>query len=270
MDEIEQLRQRVQELEAERLEARPIYVSDLEVMRIQMITPMRGFIRLLLDDEKEGWFTREDRQEYYNIIEENIDRLERALNDLIAVGRIRDSGPAALDMNWQEVDICPIVEEVIKTQQARTNKHSLVLDCEPEPIVIETDSEKFANILHNLLSNAIKYSPNGGEIRITARLEPPNAEYPNGALLVAVKDQGPGLSKQDLKKITRIGKPRPAPPGKMSGPGIGMYLVINLIKAHHGAFWVDSEGEGKGATFFFRIPVKQPKTERIEGTENSA
>jgi signal transduction histidine kinase len=138
MDEIEQLRQRVQELEKERAESQPIYVSDLEAMRIP-ITPMKGFVRMLIDDEKEEWFTREDRQEYYKIIEENIDRLERALNDLIAVGRIRDNGPTALEMNWQEVDIRPILEEVVKIQQARTNKHSLVLDCEPERIVIETD-----------------------------------------------------------------------------------------------------------------------------------
>jgi signal transduction histidine kinase len=157
-------------------------------------------------------------------------------------------------MNWQEVDIRNVIEEVAEIQSQRNAWHTLVLKFEPEQIIVEIDPEKFANVLHNLLSNAIKYSPDGGEIQVVARLEAPNKQYPSGALCVQIMDQGLGINTENLKRLNS---------GKLIGNGIGLYLIQNLVEAHHGAFCIESEGEGKGTTVYVRIPVKQPEADNL-------
>jgi signal transduction histidine kinase len=133
------------------------------------------------------------------------------------------------------------------------------VDFDPESIVVETDPDKIQNILHNIVSNAIKYSPEGGEIRIIGRLEPAQGDQPE-CVLVGVKDQGLGMTEHDLKKVGdkffRTTQSR-----SIGGTGIGLYLVINLLAAHRGQLWPESEGLSKGSTFWFRFPVRQPRDE---------
>lgn len=226
------------------------------------LTPMKGFVRTLLDDENEEWYTPDDRREFYKIIEENVDRLGRLIDDLLNVSRIERMGAAGLDMKWEEVDLRVSVEDVVKVQRGRTTKHSLVVDFEPETIVAETDPDKIQNILHNIVSNAIKYSPEGGEIRIIGRLEPATEEMPE-CVVVGVRDEGLGMTEQDLKKVG--GKFfRTAQTTRIGGTGIGLFLVINLLAAHRGILWPESEGVGKGSTFWFRFPMRQPRDEKGE------
>ncbi len=226
------------------------------------LTPMKGFVRTLLDDENEEWYTREDRREFYQIIEENVDRLGRLINDLLNVSRIERMGAAGIEMNWEEnVDLREAAEEVVSTQRGRSDKHTLVIDFEPEHIYAETDPDKIQNILQNFVSNAIKYSPDGGEVRIIGRLEPANDEFPQGSVVLGVKDQGLGIPEAALKKLGekffRVNHRHPTG-SRVSGTGIGLFLVKNLIQRHHGTMWVEST-VGKGSTFWFRIPVKQPQ-----------
>lgn len=224
------------------------------------LTPMKGFVRMLLDDENEEWFTRDDRQEYYKIIEENVDRLGRLIDDLLNVSRIEKMGAAGLDMKWDEVDLHKAAEDVAAVQRGRTDKHTLIVDFEPPSMMVETDPDKIQNILHNLISNAIKYSPEGGEIRIIGRLEPADDNQPE-SVLMGIKDQGIGMTEHDLKevgkKFFRTAQSKIAP-----GTGIGLFLVINLLKAHRGQFWPESAGLGKGSTFWFRFPLRQPRDEK--------
>jgi len=225
------------------------------------LTPMKGFVNTLLQDENEEWYTREDRREFYTIIEENVDRLGRLINDLLNVSRIEKMGAAGIEMNWEsDVDVRKVAESVASMQRGRTEKHQLIIDFDPEQIFVETDADKMQNILHNIINNAIKYSPDGGEIRIIGRMEPPSADYPAGSLLMRIKDQGIGISKEDLPKIGQMFVRSSNPNAiKAGGTGIGLFLTKNLIEAHHGEMWPESEGRGKGSSFIFRIPVVQPK-----------
>jgi len=222
---------------------------------------MKGFVNTLLQDENEEWYTREDRREFYGIIEENVDRLGRLINDLLNVSRIEKMGVAGIELNWEnDIDVRKVTESVVGTQRGRTDKHQLIVDFEPEHIYIQTDPDKIQNILHNIINNAIKYSPSGGEIRITGRLEPPTKDYPSGSMLMRVTDQGVGILKEDLaklgKKFERGGNEQAIRAG---GTGIGLFLTKSLVEAHHGRMWPESEGVGKGSTFNVRIPVCQPK-----------
>jgi two-component system phosphate regulon sensor histidine kinase PhoR len=162
-------------------------------------------------------------------------------------------------MNWAMVDLHKVVESVLNTQRGRTDKHTFAVDFIPSEIFIETDPDKIQNILHNYINNAIKYSPQGGEVRILAREEPPSEQFPVGSLLLGVKDQGLGIPEAYLKKLgekfVRIPDQAHQSAG---GTGIGLYLVKNLVERHGGYMWPESEGPGKGSTFFLRIPLTQP------------
>ncbi len=229
------------------------------------LTPMKGFVRTLLDDPTEDIYTVDDRMEFYGIIDENVDRLGRLIDDLLNVSRIEKMGAAGIEMNWAKVELRKVVESVAATQRGRTDKHTLIVDFDPEEIVVETDPDKIQNILHNYINNAIKYSPEGGEVRIIARVEAPCEQYPTGTLLLGVKDQGLGIPETYLKKLgekfVRIKDPAHQSAG---GTGIGLYLVKNLVERHGGIMWPESEGPGKGSTFYFRIPLTQPPSDPDE------
>jgi two-component system phosphate regulon sensor histidine kinase PhoR len=197
--------------------------------------------------------------EFYGIIDENVDRLGRLIDDLLNVSRIEKMGAAGIEMNWAHVELHKVVDSVVNTQRGRTDKHTLVVDFVPEEIIIETDPDKIQNILHNYINNAIKYSPQGGEVRIMARVESPTEQFPTGSLLLGVRDQGLGIPEAYLKKLgEKFVRIKDQAHQSAGGTGIGLYLVKNLVERHGGYIWPESEGPGKGSTFFLRIPLRQP------------
>jgi two-component system, OmpR family, sensor histidine kinase VicK len=115
--------------------------------------------------------------------------------------------------------------------------------------------DQMEQILQNLVSNAIKYSPEGGEVRILINDEPET-----DSVLIGVRDRGTGIPESAMNKLfkpyRRIHNPKTQ---SVKGTGIGLFLVKNLVEAHAGTIWVDSE-LGKGTTFWFRIP-KSPSEE---------
>jgi two-component system phosphate regulon sensor histidine kinase PhoR len=217
------------------------------------MTPIKGFISMLAQD-KEDSFTFEERQEYYGIIEQNVDRLGRLINDLLNVTRIERG--IAMQLFWEEVELRSLAESVFEVQRGMTNteKHTLVVDSVPDRVLATVGRDQIEQVLQNLVSNAIKYSPDGGEIRIIIRDEPETK-----TVLMGVQDHGTGIPESAkarlFKPYLRIHNPKTA---GVKGTGIGLFLVKNLVEAHHGVIWVETE-LGKGTTFWFRLP-KSPET----------
>ena len=217
---------------------------------------MKGFVRTLIDDENEEWYTKDDRREFYTIIDENVDRLGRLIDDLLNVSRIERMGAAGLEMNWaDDVDLRKSVEDVAAMQRGRTDKHQLIVDFEPGVILAETDPDLIQNVLHNLISNAIKYSQSG-EIRLIGRIVPPTEDEPE-SILLGVKDQGIGMTEAQTKEVGK--KFYRTPQSKSAGgTGIGLFLVGAIAKRHNGKITPESGGLDKGSTFWFKFPRKQP------------
>jgi two-component system phosphate regulon sensor histidine kinase PhoR len=207
---------------------------------------------MLAQDETDS-FSYEERKEYYSIIEQNVDRLNRLINDLLNVTRIERG--IALQLFWEEVDLSAVAESVFEIQSGMSNteKHPLVVDSVPKPIYATVGRDQIEQIFQNLVSNAIKYSPDGGEIRIILREDPETS-----SVLCGVKDHGTGIPESAKSKLfkpyRRIHNPKIV---SVKGTGIGLFLVKSLVEAHHGTIWVETE-LGKGSTFWFRIP-KSPK-----------
>ncbi|MGQ9462120.1 MAG: ATP-binding protein [Candidatus Fervidibacter sp.] len=219
------------------------------------LTSIKGFVATLLED-REGYFDAETRYEFYQIIDQETDRLRRLIEDLLNLSRIERG--VALQPHWQRVDLTKVIDRVLSIQRGYTDKHQLAADF-PEPLpLIVADEDKIESVLTNLVNNAIKYSPNGGEVRVRAVRE-------DNSVLISVQDQGIGIPKDKLhrifEKFERVDSKETRAAG---GTGLGLYLVKHLVELHEGQIWAESEGVGKGSIFYVRIPI-YPKRAKDEG-----
>ncbi|HEX2999990.1 MAG TPA: ATP-binding protein [Armatimonadota bacterium] len=213
------------------------------------LTSIKGFISTLRADQ-DDCYDQHRRQEFYEIIDCECDRLSRLINNMISLSRI-DAGDE-VELKLQSVDLGALVESVVNRMRPFAASHQLTV-CVAEGIApVQADPERLEQILLNLVSNAIKYSPHGGAV--TAEVEPAD-----GGVRVKVSDQGIGISRENLAKIFdcfyRVDN---SDTRDTYGTGIGLYLVKYLVEAHDGSICVESEA-GEGSTFSFCLPLQGPQ-----------
>lgn len=180
----------------------------------------------------------------------SIEKMDRQLNkltglisDLLDVSRI-ESGKLVLDKTL--FDIGQLLTETIEDLRPLSPDHKLMLNV-PTEIFVNADRERITQVIVNFVTNSIKYSPNAKMVRIGLEEIDSNA-------VICVQDFGIGILKSEQKKIFdnfyRVsGNNRETFPGF----GIGLFVVKEILRAHGGTTWVDSE-PGKGSTFFFSLP----------------
>jgi len=113
------------------------------------------------------------------------------------------------------------------------------------------DPDRMAQVLRNLIENAERYTPANGEVRLTVEMEPGEP----GNLRFTVADDGPGLAPEDLAMVfERFYRADPSRARASGGAGLGLAIVKQLVEAHGGRVWAESE-LGKGARFIFTLPV---------------
>jgi len=137
---------------------------------------------------------------------------------------------------------------VVEEAREQAEDHGLELTCEPEHLLIEGDDLRLEQVLQNLIQNAIKYSPPGA--LMTVRIERQDA-YAS----VAVADHGIGIPEAALEQLfQRFYRAPNVDERQISGMGIGLFVVKEIVKLHSGAVEVDSI-EGQGSTFTIRLPL---------------
>ncbi len=212
------------------------------------LTSIKGFVATLLDDV-ENLYDGETRHEFYEIIDQECDRLTRLINDLLNVSRI-ESG-RALDLHISTMDIRDIAEQVLNTQREYTvnTAHELINRIPQDFPAIEADPDKVAQMLDNLVGNAVKYSPEGGQVMISAQNE-------SDDIRIDITDQGLGIPEQHRETIFERFQMIDDDSNRqgIKGTGIGLYLVRHLARAHGGEVWLAWSEEGKGSTFSVRLP----------------
>ncbi|WP_316803328.1 GAF domain-containing sensor histidine kinase [Pedobacter nototheniae] len=119
-----------------------------------------------------------------------------------------------------------------------------------DPVEIYADAEKIKDIFGNLIGNASKYSEMGSEIIVALASG-------NPTVTVSIKDNGLGLSADDMKKLfIKFAKLSAVPTGRERSDGLGLSIVKTLVDLHKGKVWAESEGKNMGSTFFVELPVK--------------
>jgi PAS domain S-box-containing protein len=188
------------------------------------------------------------------VIEEEADRLEALINNLLDVSRIQASG---LRLDFADVDIESLARKVADAYRIQTDVHQIELDF-PQPLPpVWGDQERLRQVLTNLVSNSIKYSPTGGLIRIGGWQDTaPDAPAVERVVLY-VADQGIGIPQHELPRIfDRFYRVDSSLRRSTTGAGLGLFLSKAIVEAHGGQIWARSE-PGKGTTFFVALPLAQ-------------
>ncbi|MCX8092726.1 MAG: ATP-binding protein, partial [Candidatus Goldbacteria bacterium] len=209
------------------------------------LTPIQAYSELMLIRNMDS----EKVKSYAEIINKETQRLGSLIGDLLDLSRI-ESGKG-LSLTLEEVDIVNFLKEIYEMYKNTSTKHKIILTVPEKSEIILFDKNKMSQVMINLLSNAIKYSPDGGNIDIIM-------EDKDDRIYITVKDQGIGISKEDLPRIfEKFYRVQSEVVKKISGTGIGLPIVKYIIELHNGGIDVKSE-LGKGSEFTFFIPKIKP------------
>jgi PAS domain S-box-containing protein len=169
------------------------------------------------------------------------------LDDLLDVSRITRR---KLELRRERIAIDSVVANAVETSGPlfRAAGHSLTLDCPSDPVYVDADPIRLAQVIANLLNNAAKYTDPGGKILLSVRKE-------GGEAVVSVRDNGIGISPEMLPRIFEMfSQATPALARSQNGLGIGLALVRGLVELHGGTVAAHSDGAGKGSEFVVRLP----------------
>ena len=196
----------------------------------------------------------ETARQSLEVIEEEADRLEALINNLLDVGRIQSG---SLRLESSDVHVRRLLERVAQDYRTQTDTHTIALDLPPDLPIIYGDEERLRQVFTNLLSNAIKYSPEGGGIRIGGWQEKRQEQNRVGRLVLYVADEGIGIPAKDLPRIfDRYYRVDSGLRRRTAGVGLGLFLINAIVEAHQGEIWVHSE-LNKGTTVFVAFPVAE-------------
>jgi signal transduction histidine kinase/GGDEF domain-containing protein len=193
----------------------------------------------------------ENQAKFLSMAERNINRLTNILNSLLDLSRI-ESGK--IELKFEELDLRGSIEFILSSLKPQTDGKSIQfkMEIQEELSPVYGDREKLEQILTNLVGNAIKFTPEGGEISVSAK---PFEE--ESMVAISVKDSGIGIPEDQLDKIfEKFHQVENSLRRSTTGTGLGLAITKGLVEAHHGKIWVESE-VGKGSTFTFTLPVSK-------------
>ncbi len=163
-----------------------------------------------------------------------------------------------IELNTHIANVSSLVQNTVEQNlpKARSKAQEIHLDI-AENLLANIDSERLTEVLDNLISNAIKYTPLGKKIFVKCEKKPSQRLQRSGeSVIVSVKDEGQGLSEEDMQKLFgRFQKLSSQPTAGEHSSGLGLYISKKYIEMMGGKIWGESEGKDKGATFIIELPA---------------
>lgn len=190
-------------------------------------------------------------EELQSRMEGTLFHLSRLVDDLLDVARISEG---KVTLRTERIEVRTVLQSAVDgiRHQVDAAGHRLITDIPEEPIWLEADHTRLAQVVTNLLHNAAKYTPPAGEIRLSVRREGAEA-------VIEVSDNGVGIPTEQQSQIFAIfGQISEHLSHAQGGLGIGLALVKQLVSLHQGSVSVASDGEGCGSTFTVRLPTSSP------------
>jgi PAS domain S-box-containing protein len=215
------------------------------------VTGMLGFAQLLLRRLSKGRTVEpEQLQHGLEQIALQADKLTRFINQLLDVSRLQ---AGRLTLQPQQIDLVSLVQDVARSAQIRTNRHTLLLDA-PRSLLLLVDPLRIEQVLVNLVDNAVKYSPNGGPIKVAVYSTEKN-------VFVSVTDQGVGVRPEHRPHIfDRFYQAHST--GYLGGMGLGLYISRQVMELHNGELTAQFPATG-GTCMIMRLPVHPSDAETM-------
>lgn len=207
------------------------------------LAPIRYAVQILRQSPQSVAVVRQTSE----VIKRQVDQMVSLVDDLLDVTRLSQG---KVNLRLQRIDLVQAVHHAVEAVHApsRCSQHPLVLRLPPEPLYVQADPTRLAQILGNLLGNACKFTPAGGQITVAV-------EQDAGEAVIRFGDTGLGIEPGQLEDIfimfmqVDCSLERPG-----SGLGIGLSLARTLVELHGGTVLAHSAGLGKGSQFTVRLP----------------
>jgi len=213
----------------------------------ELKTPVAS-IRLYLETLQTRAVDEAKRQEFYQIMLSDSDRLLSTIEQVLRTGRV---GHTTRNLNRTALNLDQVVASCLERARKTHDVGSESIEFKPgPPATVMGDAEEVSAAVSNLIDNAVKYS--GPEVRVRVETENLEGKY----ACVRVSDRGAGIPKTELKQIFKRFYRVPGPLAtRVKGTGLGLYIVRSVAKRHGGRAWAESEGVGHGSTFVLQLPL---------------
>ncbi len=209
------------------------------------LTSMLGYTQLVQRrTQREGTLNERD-QRALRLVADQTERLNRMVASLLDLSRL-ETGQLSIDQT--PVDLGALAGRLVEEVQPSLERHRLVLQAPAAPLMIEGDPLRLEQVLQNLIQNAVKYEPEGGTVTVQVAQQ-------DGTACVAVADEGIGIPEHALPQLfSRFYRAPNVDPQQISGMGLGLYVVKEIVALHGGTVGVTSI-EGQGSTFTICLPL---------------
>lgn len=209
------------------------------------MTVVKGYSSLIYDGTY-GPVSDEIKGAAINI-KESADRLISLVGDFLDLRKIEEG---RMEYHFEKINLTKIVGSMVEDLKLIAKKKNLDLTFEASgDIQVIADEQKLRQVIQNLIDNAIKYTEKGF-VKVELKEK-------DDSVLLSVKDSGRGISKELLPNLFQQFS-RDASVKKIQGTGLGLYIAKEIVKAHKGEIWADSEGGGRGSIFIVKVPLPIP------------
>jgi two-component system, OmpR family, sensor histidine kinase VicK len=247
---------------------------------IQPILGLLGLLRSKKDDIK-----KQDLNNSLNLLMRNAQRLKRLSEDILDVTKIESQ---SLKLNKELIILDDVILNAIQDSrnQVAKNRGNIKMIYKPDisghGISVEADRNRLNQVIYNLLSNAIKFTEKEGGI-VSVRMEKKKGNDNDDEVIVSVKDSGPGISSEMFPRLFEKFASK-----SFQGTGLGLFISKNIVEAHGGKIWgennirnennhianhgdtVEQKGGGRGACFYFTLPIANEQLEPKERKGSNA
>jgi two-component system sensor histidine kinase KdpD len=193
----------------------------------------------------------EQQRSYLTLVDEETDRLNGLVSDAIQMARL-EAGHVQLRL--EQVDLAECARRALNKMRPLCDDHAVDIVFPSGAPRVPADPDLMELTLRQLIGNALKYGGHRTPIHISGQVE-------NGKMVVAVRDQGPGIAVADLPRIFdrfyRAGQTK----NHVPGAGLGLFIAREIVKAHGGEIWAESK-VGSGSIFRFSLPLEQAEQAR--------
>ncbi len=210
------------------------------------LTAIKGYAEALLDDPDD----REAHDRFLEIIHRQAERMERLVKDLLRLARL-EAGQETVDR--APCDIAALLRSIVGDFETMSTakRQTVAVTVAPEAAELNTDAAKLHDVVRNLVENAVNYTPDGGDISVTAAVV-------GGRFHLGVADTGHGIAPDDLGRVFerfyRVDKSRARP----GGTGLGLSIVKHLVQVLDGEVVVENQATG-GALFTVILPIEHDR-----------
>jgi two-component system, OmpR family, sensor histidine kinase VicK len=226
-------------------EERREFVANVSHELRTPLTTMKSYLEALAEGAVED---KELALKFLGVTQNETERMIRLVNDLLQLSKLDAKDTS---FNIEVANYVTFIEDIIdRFEMSKTQNIEFIRKLPKRPIYVYIDQDKMTQVVDNIISNAIKYSPEGGAITFKVVSK-------GHHIITGIKDQGVGIPKDNLSRVfDRFYRVDRARSRKLGGTGLGLAISKDIVQAHGGEIWADSEWN-KGTTIYFTLPINK-------------